>query len=47
MGAGHLHNQGAFDLTLGLGALDEGQAGIHSNLGNPAARQLGSRNELL
>ena len=41
-----LYHEGAFDLVPGLRSLDEGQAGIHGNLGDAAARQAGSRNEL-
>ncbi len=47
MGAGHLDDEGALDLIPGLGALDECQAGIHSDLGNPAVRQPSRCNELL
>jgi hypothetical protein len=44
MRASHLDDEGAFDLTLRLGALDECQAGVHSNFRNPAARQPSGRN---
>ena len=40
------HHEGAFDLVPGLRSLDKRQAGIHGYLGNAAARQAGSRNEL-
>jgi hypothetical protein len=33
MGAGHLDEERAFDLVSGLCALDEGQTGVHGNLG--------------
>src|SRR5262249_2580304 len=38
MGAGHLHHESAFDLSLGLGPLDECQAGVHSNFRKPAVQ---------
>jgi hypothetical protein len=47
MGAGHLHDESAFDLALRLGPFDECQAGVHSGFGNPAARQPSSRDQLV
>ncbi len=39
MRARHLDDEGALDLISGLGALDEGQAGVHSDFADPAVRQ--------
>ena len=44
MGAGHLDHESAFDLVLGLRALDEGQTSVHGSLGNPVEWQPSGRN---
>jgi hypothetical protein len=47
MRAGHLDDEGALDLVPGFGALDECQAGIHSDFGDSAVRQPSRCNEPL